>query len=183
MSERGGGLKNHLPQKFTYHTLDLGKENTYNFNLDSGRFPIKDNTYDVVICMETLEHVMYPEGVIQEIKRIAKKDAIFFFSLPNEYNFIQRIYFLFGKKTMVDEPFQIVEKHLHIHKPRVKDVINIFSKNFTIERIEYVWQSRRSMRSKVARIVDKILNNTLAKIYPSLFSRLVWVKVSNLKEL
>lgn len=176
------GLENHLPKNVSYKSLDFGKEHDYNFNLDDGKFPIKNGVYDVVVCTETLEHVMYPERVIKEMKRVAKSNALFFFSLPNDYNFMMRIYYLFGKKTLVDEPFQVVEKHLHIHKPRVEDIINLFSKYFIITEVDYVWQSRHSMGkfglSFLFRAVDKVIN-FLAKYSPSLFARLVSVKARN----
>ena len=137
-------IKNQLPKNFKYKSLDMGKDQDYNLNLDEKKFPIKSSTFDIIICLETLEHVMYPEKVMKEMIRVAKKDAVFFLSMPNEYNFLQRAYYLLGKKTMYDEPFKVVEKHLHIHKPRVKDIISLFSRYLTIEKIDYVWESRHS---------------------------------------
>ena len=126
----------------------------------------------MVICLETLEHTMYPRRVINEIKRVAKKNATFFLSMPNEYNFLQRIYYLFGIKTLVDEPFEVVEKHLHIHKPRVKDIVNFFSEYFMIDDVDYVWESRHR------NILDRLFQS-LARIKPSMFCRLVSVKARN----
>jgi len=131
-------IKKYLPQNITCDSLDFGKSHKFNFSLDDRKFPINDKVYDLIICTETLEHVMHPQRVINEIKRVAKPDATLFFSMPNEYNFVSRIYFLLGKKTMVNEPFQIVEKHLHIHKPSIKDILNLFSNNFKIIEVEYL---------------------------------------------
>jgi ubiquinone/menaquinone biosynthesis C-methylase UbiE len=183
MLEIGAGskmIKNFLPENIQYDTLDYAEDFwkdsfTYNTNIDKEDLPIENESYDIIICHETLEHVMYPEKVISEIKRVAKKDAIFFLSMPNEYNFIMRLYYLIGKKTKVDEPFQVVTKNLHIHKPRVKDIINIFSKYFYIEKTDYIWQSRSSEKSQLASILDKTLQS-LANLYPNLFSRVVAVK-------
>lgn len=171
-------IEKFLPENINYQSLDFGKTHDFDFNLDNGKFPIKDNQYDIIVCTETLEHVMYPKKVIDEIIRVAKKDAIFYFSLPNEYNFIMRFYYLIGKKTLVDESFETVEKHLHIHKPRVKDIIDLFSKKFKIININYIWQSRKSMNSKIIKNID-ILINLLTKISPNLFSRLVLIESNN----
>jgi len=173
-------IKNFLPQNIIYHTLDnignlLHKRYTFNHDLNSGRFPIKSDSYDIIICNDTLEHVMYPERVIEEIIRVAKKNAVFFFSMPNEYNFLMRFYYLIGKKTKTEETFKVVEKGLHIHKPRVKDIIDLFLKYFKIIKVEYIWQSRRSESSILIQGIDKIIN-FLAKIYPSLFARVVVIK-------
>jgi SAM-dependent methyltransferase len=186
--EVGAGAKiiqKFLPGNVEYHTLDTSKniwkkKYTYNFDLNSGRFPVRNKIYDAVICNDTLEHVLYPEKVINEIKRVAKKNALFFFSLPNEYNFVMRIYYLFGIKTKVDETWEIVNNSLHIYKPRVKDIIGIFSRNFNIREIDYVWQSRKSLNSLTARLADLILN-MLAKIWPSMFARTVAVFAVNKK--
>lgn len=170
-------IKDFIPSNVTYHTLDNAESfwnETYTFshNLNGGKFPIKDGVYDILICNDTLEHVLYPEKVIEEMKRVAKKDAIFFISLPNEYNFVMRLYYLFAIKTKVDETWKVVTNGLHIYKPRVKDIISLFSKHFAIRKVDYVWQSRNSYKSGLARFADKAIS-LLAKTSPSLFCRTV----------
>lgn len=183
-------LKKFLPEQFEYYSLDFDSEDKnaffkvkhdYTFDLDKGKMPIESNSYDVVVCLETLEHVMYPNSVLKEIKRIVKPNGLLFLSMPNEYNFLQRIYFLLGRKGKMDEPFEIIEKHLHIHKPRKKDILDIFSKHFKILEVDYMWQSRSSMNSSLARTIDSFFRK-LAKIYPSLFARMVIVKAENYKD-
>jgi SAM-dependent methyltransferase len=172
--EIGAGMKaikKMLPKDVDYCTLDIGEKYDYVFNLDDGRMPIQDNLFDVIICMMTLEHVMYPEKVILEMKRIAKPDALFFLCLPNDYNFLQRIYYLLGKKVDDDNPFCTVSEHLHIHKPRIEDIEALFNKHFQIEASEYFWQSRKSMTNILAYCVDSLLHNTLAIAWPTMFAR------------
>ncbi len=106
--------------------------------------------------------------------------------MPNEYNFYCRLNFLVGKKTDVQEPFQIVEKHLHIHLPRVKDILNFFSEYIKFQEIDYQWHSRtgghnKNIKGKIFVLIDKIINNFFTKINPSLFSRVVIVKGINKK--
>ncbi len=182
-------LKKFLPQNIEYNSMDYqdkyyyfdkDKRHDYNFNLDDGKMPIKDNSYDIVVCLETLEHTMYPERVLLEIKRIAKPSALIFLSMPNDYNFVQRIYFLLGIKGKMDEAFMVVEKHLHIHKVRAKDILSLFSKHFKILEVHYLWQSRTSMYSRLVEMMDKFIA-LIAKIYPSLFARMVLVKAINQK--
>ena len=122
---------------------------------------------------------MYPHKVIKEILRVSKKEAIFFISQPNEYNFLQRIYYLMAKKSVItDETYRIVEKHQHIHRPRVCDIINLVSTHLKIEKVWYIWQSRQSGHGrfkKIAKSIDRIIGK-LAYLSPSLFSRLVLIK-------
>lgn len=172
-------IKDLIHKYIKYDSLDFGKEHTYPFNLDEGKFPIKDNVYDIIVCTETLERVMYPHKVMKEMLRVAKKGAVFFISQPNEYNFLQRIYYLMAKKPFItDEPYMVVEKHQHIHRPRVKDIINLVSSHLKIEKVWYIWQSRQSGHGRlkvVAKGVDNLIAY-LANVNPSLFSRLVLVK-------
>lgn len=113
---------------------------------------------------------------MKELLRISKPNAIFILSMPNEYNFYCRINFLFGKKTDVQKPFKVVEEHLHIQLPRVKDIINFFSEYININRIEYVWYSRTSelegIKGKIYFKIDKVINK-FSKINPTLFTRTV----------
>lgn len=45
-------------------------------NADGHKIPFPDESFDLVICTEVLEHVLDPKGVIKEIKRVLKHDGI-----------------------------------------------------------------------------------------------------------
>jgi len=168
-------LKNVLPKNIQYFSLDIVGKQDYICDLEKEKIPVKKESFDIVICLETLEHISNPYKAMKEILRIAKKDALFIMSMPNEYNFILRFYYLIGKKTDMQKPFKIVSKHLHIHTPRVKDILSFFSEYIKIEEKYYYWQSQASKTNNLAYSVDKLINQ-LAKIYPSLFSRIVVIK-------
>lgn len=44
--------------------------------------PYADNTFDLVLCMEVLEHLPEPEAALRELKRVASRRLIF--SVPHE---------------------------------------------------------------------------------------------------
>ena len=71
-------IKPYLGKNFTYKGMDLGKNQDYNFNLDGGKFPIKSEVFDIIICLETMEHVMYPERVLKEIITILKQELVLY---------------------------------------------------------------------------------------------------------
>lgn len=190
MLEVGAGdkiIKKFLEKNIIYHTMDINQKYnlrlkyTYNFNLDNPKFPIADNKYDIVLCNETLEHCIYPRRVVKEIKRIAKKEALFFFSVPNEYNFVLRFYYLIEHKTISHTAFDIVEMHKHIQLPRVKDILQFFNEEFEIKEVEYIWQSWHGGHSKLVKSIDKFIQNYLASSYPSLFARIVVLNLRNKK--
>lgn len=52
-------------------------------DISSDKFPLKDNAFDIVLCLETLEHIENPHHCIWEIKRVLKENGIFIVSIPN----------------------------------------------------------------------------------------------------
>lgn len=65
--------------------IDIGKKEHPKLILKHGTayaLPYKDNTFDVVICSEVLEHLEHPEKALEELRRVTKKYAVL--SVPNE---------------------------------------------------------------------------------------------------
>jgi len=58
------------------------------------KLPFKDNFFDLVTCLEVLEHVHHPQQVLKEIKRVLKKRGIFIILVPSE-NFLFRVGWFF----------------------------------------------------------------------------------------
>jgi len=171
-----GVLRGHLPENISYISLDMDEQSDYDIDLNKEKMPFDDESFDIVVCLEMLEHVLYPSRVIDELARVLKRDGIMILSMPNEYNFYLRAHYLLGKKiNQIDEPFMTVEKLLHIHKPRVEDIINIFKTHLQIEKIRYTWQSGKCFESRFFEGVDSFINQ-LAQVWPSLFCRLVVVR-------
>ena len=53
-------LKDILPKNVEYKSLDMTGEVDYKCDLNK-KIPIKSKTFDVSVCLETLEHVFYPK--------------------------------------------------------------------------------------------------------------------------
>jgi 2-polyprenyl-3-methyl-5-hydroxy-6-metoxy-1,4-benzoquinol methylase len=49
--------------------------------------PENKETFDVVICLETLEHIDDHEAVIAELKRVLKKGGVLIISTPNKFSY------------------------------------------------------------------------------------------------
>jgi SAM-dependent methyltransferase len=60
------------------------------------RLPFDDNSIDVVICTEVLEHLTIGTPLVKEIGRILKKNGKAIISVPNIVSFKSRIKVLFG---------------------------------------------------------------------------------------
>lgn len=46
-----------------------------------------NNTFDVIVCFETIEHIKEYEKLIAELKRVLKKDGLLILSTPNKRTF------------------------------------------------------------------------------------------------
>ncbi|MBI4058759.1 class I SAM-dependent methyltransferase [Candidatus Microgenomates bacterium] len=65
---------------------------------DAHRLPFKDNTFDLVICYETIEHVVKPETVLSEIRRVMKKNGIAIVTMDSG-SLLFRIVWWFWERT------------------------------------------------------------------------------------
>lgn len=53
------------------------------FQADAECLPFKNDAFDVVVCLQLLEHTIYPEKVIAEISRVLRPGGSLFLSAPN----------------------------------------------------------------------------------------------------
>jgi ubiquinone/menaquinone biosynthesis C-methylase UbiE len=86
--------------------------------LDGRKLPFKENGFEVVICLEVLEHVPDWEGLLKESLRVAKNQVIF--SVPL-YPYYQLSNFVFGKnlKRFGEHPDHINQFRINQLKSRV----------------------------------------------------------------
>ncbi len=67
--------------------------------------PYDDNSFDLVICTEVLEHCLKPDAVIRECARVMKPGGYAIFSVPNYLNLaglVKKIYDSFHDKKTWD---------------------------------------------------------------------------------
>lgn len=65
--------------------IDLGKKSYPDILIKKGtiyELPYKDNSFDLVLCTEVLEHLKEPEVALKELIRVSKKYLVV--SVPNE---------------------------------------------------------------------------------------------------
>ncbi|UCE11583.1 MAG: methyltransferase domain-containing protein [Candidatus Thorarchaeota archaeon] len=105
----GGWLGEKLKRKFKaeVHGVDISPnalrlaENrgliAKEFDLDGNRWPYEDNTFDVVIAGDLLEHLFDTETVVAEAYRVLRQGGLFIVSAPNINCYYNRLWVLFGK--------------------------------------------------------------------------------------
>ncbi len=85
---------------YSKEAISIGKKLFPNLSLKQGNIydlPYKDNTFDLVLCTEVLEHLENPKKGLQEIVRVSKKYILV--SVPNE-PFFMMSNFLRGKNVI-----------------------------------------------------------------------------------
>jgi ubiquinone/menaquinone biosynthesis C-methylase UbiE len=97
--------------------------------------PFPDNSFDIVVLSNVLDHVENPEKVLSEAARILKKGGIFHFEVfTYQKNFI-RIAKIWGKIK------EITNKEVfNVHHPYMfvkEDAKRLIKKEFTIEKEEF----------------------------------------------
>ena len=73
--------------------------------------------YDVIVCADILEHLIYPLDALRRVVNLRVEDSIFIISVPNVANLWIRLSLLFGNFTYTDKG--ILDKtHLHFFTKR-----------------------------------------------------------------
>lgn len=98
-------LKQNNP-KIIVHGLDISKtaldkasylDKKFELDIDKRDVPQQDESYDVVVCTQFLEHIYDVRHALTEMCRLLKKGGIGVISVPNCVFWRFRIYFLLGR--------------------------------------------------------------------------------------
>jgi ubiquinone/menaquinone biosynthesis C-methylase UbiE len=136
---RDGTLTKHFIEKnnvtladIDENALEYAKRNykveTMKVDLNQS-LPFKDNSFDVVVMAEVLEHLPYPNITLSEIKRVLKKNGEFIGNLPLAYHLKDRWQIIRGRRLLISgDP-------THLQFLSYKDVKKLMSNFFNIEEI------------------------------------------------
>ena len=71
---------------------------SFHFQVASGeKLPFSDKSFDLITCLEVLEHVENPKKVLAEIKRCLKDDGLLIILVPTESLLFRLIWFFWTK--------------------------------------------------------------------------------------
>ena len=128
-------------------SLETKKADLYYNGVD---LPFEDDSVDVVICTQVLEHAIAPEKLVKDMFRILKKDGYTYITIPfiwgeHETPYDFRRYTSFGIKKLFEDEGFVIEKQekLDIGSKSIKKLL--FSeigfaksnKNSFIERVKF----------------------------------------------
>ena len=112
---------------------------------DGKKLPFKDNVFDIVNCVEVIEHTENPDLLLSEIKRVLKPDGILYITSPNKYWPIESHYRLPFLSYL---PRKFANIYVRLFKkdkkfdgiyliPTYKEFLNMLGKYFNVEDITF----------------------------------------------
>ena len=128
-----------------YNALTIAKDKykgVFLLDLDKNDLPFTNNLFDLVVCLDVIEHIKNPYKLLENIDKILKSKGFLILSTPNVqwiYHII-RLCFGYGPKTF-GHTFKVNEKIWdggHLHYFTLKD-INIICKESGFEIIDVVY--------------------------------------------
>ncbi|MDP3998140.1 MAG: class I SAM-dependent methyltransferase [bacterium] len=96
---------------------------------DAHHLPFSENSFDIVICINVLEHIINPKQILAEIKRVTKPDGKVVIGMDSENFLFSLVWYLWKKIN------GRVWRDAHLHKLKPDALENLFLKGgFKIEK-------------------------------------------------
>jgi len=148
-AEKGSGTeKLWLNQKIEIHSTDIYITDNVDFICDAHYLPLSDNYYDGVFIQAVLEHVVQPDKVVKEIKRVLNTNGLVYAETP----FMQQVHegaYDFNRYTVLGHRYLFKEFELiEMGGNKGPDVVLTWSINY------FFWSILRS--KSLAKIISII---------------------------
>ena len=158
-------LKSLLKNCDQYYGSDLvASEGVLKVNLND-RLPFDDNSFDIVACLDVLEHLDNPHQALQELMRVAKYSV--FISLPNMHHIIFRLRFFLGIGISGKYKFPVIpviDRHRWVMS--YTEGVEFIRVNATDNVIEQ--ENLLAINGRFKKTIG-LIEAILAKIFPNLF--------------
>ncbi len=159
----------------------------HNINLAEGDiqtepFPFADNTFDLIIFTEVLEHIwLFPNKVLTEIERVLKPDGYLLLTTPNVARLVNRCKALFGR-SITPKLAEMVSLPVHLRHNReytMAEVKNLLEQcglkiinqrylhPYLLTQITGVNKWERGLRPRSKRQVIKLITSPIVLSVPS----------------
>lgn len=116
---------------FTFNFLKLAPQDTPVTLIqgDATNLPFSDETFDAVICSETVEHIPDDKAVINELARILRPNGLLFFTVPNLWNAARII------EMVKHLSLRVVLMPGHLREYGQTDVVRLLHGRFNIQKV------------------------------------------------
>jgi ubiquinone/menaquinone biosynthesis C-methylase UbiE len=99
------------PEVVEYAQENYGVPNAEYLVGDGESIPLEDNTVDVVISFETIEHIKHYTQFLEEVRRVLKDEGLLVLSTPNELEFAEG-------------------NHYHLHEFKEQELKDLLGKQY-----------------------------------------------------
>lgn len=159
-------------QKERFARLDIA---TAPVRLEDFRLPFEDESFDIIIMCEVLEHLNFnPLPLLKEINRVGTKNSIFYLSLPNAAQINNRLAMLRGKAVGIN-----IQEFFAQLDPNSSEIVNGHWREYTgpeiremLERLGY-----RIEKQYYFSLGETLPRNTLRRrVARMVYERMPWLK-------
>lgn len=113
--------------------------------IDGTNIQYTDESFDVVISFETIEHTTEYQKMLNEFKRVVKKDGLIIISTPN---------------FIINSPTGVVTNPYHTQEWIYEDLLKILNHTFSNVKLlgqKYIrYSSKLNLRYKIGQLVENI---------------------------
>lgn len=110
-----------------------------NMDISNNILPVKDESIDIIIFNEVIEHLFDCQHALDEIYRILKKGGKLYISTHNSFNIFMRLKFLLGK---------IPTPSLDVSCETMGEHIRLFNKKLLIKLLLRAWFKKSNIINK-----------------------------------
>lgn len=134
--------------------------------------PFEPEEFDLVLCLDTLEHIYDEAGLVGEIERVLKPSGFALLSIPNHFDIRNRLAFLFGGGIIhwahKKYPGTTVWGYSHVRFPRLVDLQALLKlKGLYLHAVQYNFNSGGVVPR---RLTPGWFRAWLVATFPNLFS-------------
>jgi 2-polyprenyl-3-methyl-5-hydroxy-6-metoxy-1,4-benzoquinol methylase len=144
-------------------------------DLESGTLPWADETFDVTMCLDVLEHVFAPDKLLGEIRRVTAHDGHIVLAVPNAFNLANRAAYALGRHVdfmdVAHHTGATFSEHIRFFSERVLDKLIAGEDLRIVERKYYFPDELSDSRFKLGAWAGRLV--TLPRLHerlPSLFA-------------
>lgn len=118
------------------------------FDVECDPFPYPDNAFDVITCLEVLEHLAIdPMAMLSEINRVLKPGGVFVLSTPNAIRYSNVVKILLGEQPLGWTPYNGMDSNRHNREYAPGEVTKLFeAAGITPHEVTTFGAKRRGLR-------------------------------------
>jgi len=161
--------------------LELAAERgliTHYLNVEEQGIPFPSEHFDIVICTDLLEHLFDPKFVLQEMRRVLRRDGYAILGVPNHFFWYMRLRILLGHNLVLPwhEHAETSEEWNYIHIRFF--TLRGFEQLVTSTGFYIVQRHYDAMTVARPRILPLSWYKWIVRQFPSLFSLQFLVRVT-----